>query len=155
VPNGHGGDDHDDANGLERRRSPAGPTSGSGSVAVMDFEETLTALLGMVGRRVDVTVMARSPRSMVAAFSGRLVRGADLTHPSDERASSEALRFAVAGDASEEEGRGGDAAFVLLDPWAFRGARWGEGLASARALTVRLGAVEVVFEPEDPAAADD
>jgi hypothetical protein len=120
----------------------------------MDFEETLTALLSMVGRRVDVTVMARSPRFMVAAFSGRLVRGADLAHPGNERASSEALRFAVAGDESEE-GRGGDAAFVVLDPWAFRGARWGEGLAHARALTVRLGAVEVVFEPVDPAADDD
>lgn len=119
----------------------------------MDFEETLTALLGMVGRRVDVTVMARSPRSMVAAFSGRLVRGADLAHPSDERASSQALRFLVAGDLSEEA-RLGDAAFVLLDPWAFRGARWGDGLAHARALTVRLGAVEVVFEPVDPAADD-
>ena len=41
----------------------------------------LAALLGMFGRRVDVTVMSRSPRSMVAAFSGRLVRGADLGHP--------------------------------------------------------------------------
>ena len=120
----------------------------------MDFEETLTALLGMVGMRVDVTVMARSPRSMVAAFSGRLVRGADLAHPGGERASSEAPRFLVAGDVSEE-GRGGDAAFVLLDPWAFRGARWGDGLAYARALTMRLGAVEIVFEPVDPAAADD
>jgi hypothetical protein len=115
----------------------------------MDFEETLTALLGMVGRRVDVTVLTRSPRSTVAAFSGRLVRGADLAHPGGERTSSEALRFVVAGDVSEE-GRGDDAAFVLLDPWAFRGARWGEGLAYARALTVRLGAVEVVFEPVDP-----
>jgi hypothetical protein len=47
----------------------------------MDFEEMLAALLGMFGRRVDVTVMSRSPRSMVAAFSGRLVRGADLGHP--------------------------------------------------------------------------
>ena len=120
----------------------------------MDFEETLTALLGMVGRRVDVTIMSRSPRAMVAAFSGRLVRGADLGHPGGERASSQALRFSLAGDTSEE-GRGGDAAFVLLDPWAFKGARWGEGPAYARPLTVRLGAADVVFEPVDPAAADD
>ena len=40
---------------------------------------------------------------------------------------------------------------MLLDPWAFKGARWGKGLAYERALRVRLGAVEVVFEPlEDP-----
>ena len=116
----------------------------------MDFEETLTALLGMVGRRVDVSVMSRSPRSLVAAFSGRLVRGADLAHPGGERADSQALRFAVADDVSGER-HGGAAAFVLLDPWAFKGARWDKGPAGERALRVRLGAVEVVFEPlEDP-----
>jgi hypothetical protein len=112
----------------------------------MDFEETLTALLGMVGRRVDVSVISRSPRSMVAAFSGRLVRGADLAHPGGERADSQALRFAIAGDESGES-RGGAAAFVLLDPWAFKGAQWGKGSTDERALRVRLGAVEVVFEP--------
>ena len=119
----------------------------------MDFEETLTALLGMVGRRVDVTVVARSPRATVAAFSGRLVTGADLAHPGGERASGQALRFVLAGEVSEE-GRRGDAAFVLLDPWAFKGARWSERLAGERALAVRLGAVEVLFEPVDLAADD-
>jgi hypothetical protein len=118
---------------------------------VMDFEQTLTALLGMVGRRVDVTVVARSPRSTVAAFSGRLVTGADLEHPGGERASSQALRFALADEVSEES-PGGDAAFVLLDPWAFKGARWSDRRAGERALTVRLGAVEVLFEPVDPTA---
>ena len=114
----------------------------------MDFEETLTALLGMVGRRVEVTVLARSPRATVAAFSGRLVTGTDLAHPRGERASSQALRFALADEVSEE-GRGGDAAFVVLDPWAFKGARWSARRAGERALAVRLGAVEVRFEPVD------
>ena len=60
----------------------------------LGYEAALEAILSLVGRRVDVTVMSADPLGVVGEFAGELTRGDDVRPPS-RAAGGEAFRFAV------------------------------------------------------------
>jgi len=60
----------------------------------LGYEAALEAILSLVGRRVDVTVMSADPLGVVGEFAGELARGDDVRPPS-RAAGGEAFRFAV------------------------------------------------------------
>jgi hypothetical protein len=78
----------------------------------VSFEQTLAALLALIGRRVDVAIA--SPASgLVAHFSGELAQGHELTHG----AAGGPLLFSL-----------GDGATFMISPDAFRAATRRDGL---------------------------
>jgi hypothetical protein len=64
----------------------------------LSFEQTLTALLDLMGAQVEVTLFAREPRGLVATFEGTFDRGRDIQHPTREM-EGEALIFSLSGAA--------------------------------------------------------
>lgn len=70
----------------------------------MDFEATLTALLGMVGSEVDVSVRARADNGppATAQMHGKLCGGRELRAGSTPALPAEAFYFYLA----EDEGLG-------------------------------------------------
>ncbi len=62
--------------------------------SALGFEAALEAILSLVGRRVEVTVISVDALGVVAEFAGELTRGDDVRLPSSAE-EGEAFRFAV------------------------------------------------------------
>ncbi len=92
----------------------------------MTFEETLTALQGMLGRKVTVAISAGAPGTpqvTVASIAGRLARAMNrgpAVIPADDAGVDEwnkhDAQFFVVGESSETG--------FYLSPQAFHAARW-------------------------------
>jgi len=109
----------------------------AGEVA-MTFEETLGALLAMVGQRVDVTVSSAYPLVMVASYEGTLARGDDIEHPSRE---GETFMFGMQ-----------DAAVAfILEQHAFVGAGYVGADATQGLLEIRVGSAILTIDAVDRA----
>jgi hypothetical protein len=109
----------------------------------VDYEETLGALLALIGRRVSVDVYPSHEGAgpgAVAGFVGVLRQATDMQHP-DDAAAPEALLLQV--------GEGADASYLLLEQERFAAAIWrppAEGQDEA-ALVIDVGGVRLVLDP--------
>ncbi len=66
----------------------------------LTFEKALTRLLGLMGDRVEVTILSEEPRGFLARFEGELSTGGEMPHAAYP-AQNEAFIFKLAGsDAS-------------------------------------------------------
>ncbi len=114
-----------------------GPIGDDGSA--LGFEAALEAILSLVGRWVEVTVISVDPLGVVAEFAGELTRGDDVRHPSRTE-EARAFRFTVgAGNSFSVEAR------------LFREASWVRAGSTTGGLRLYLGttAVEVWGEPAE------
>ena len=104
----------------------------------LGYEAALEAILSLVGRRIEVTVISVDPLGVVAEFTGELRRGDDVRHPSSP-AEGQAFRFAVgAGNSFSVEAR------------LFRHASWVRAGSTTGSLRLYLGATAVEVWGEEP-----
>ena len=97
----------------------------------LGYEAALEAILSLVGRRVEVTVISVDPLGVVAEFAGELSHGDNVRHPSRAE-EGQAFRFAVgAGNSFSVEAR------------LFRDAGWVRAGSTAEGLRLYLGATAV------------
>ena len=109
----------------------------------MDYEETLGALLALIGRRVSVDVYPLQEGGRpgpVAGFVGVLRQATDMQHP-DDAAAREALLLQV--------GEGADASYMLLEQERFAAGTWrpAVGGQDEPALLIDVGGVRLVLDP--------
>ena len=109
----------------------------------MDYEQTLGALLGLIGRRVSVDVHPSHERGRpgaVAGFVGELRQATDMQHP-DDAAAREALLLQV--------GEGADASYMLIEQEHFAAGAWQPtpGGQDEPALLIDVGGVRFVLDP--------
>lgn len=62
----------------------------------LTFEKALTRLLGLMGTRVEVTIISEEPRGLLAAFEGQLSAGGEIEQVSYP-AGNEAFAFRLGG----------------------------------------------------------
>ena len=107
--------------------------------SALGFEAALEAILSLLGRWVEITVISANPVGVVAEFEGKLTRGDDVRHPSRAE-DAQAFRFAVGtGNSFSVESR------------LFRGAAWAVRSGSTPgSLTLYLGATAVEVSAEEP-----
>jgi hypothetical protein len=104
----------------------------------LGYEAALEAILSLVGRRVEVTVISVDPLGVVAEFAGELTRGDDVRHP-NRTEEGQAFRFVVgAGNSFSVEAR------------LFREAGWIRAGSTTGSLRLYLGATAVEVWAEDP-----
>jgi hypothetical protein len=109
----------------------------------VDYEETLGALLGLIGRRVSVDVYPSQERARpeaAAGFVGELRQATDMQHP-DDPAAREALLLQV--------GEGADASYMLIEQEHFVTGMWQPtvGGQDEPALLIDVGGVRLVLDP--------
>ncbi len=104
----------------------------------LGYEAALEAILSLVGRRVEVTVMSVDPLGVVAEFAGELTRGDDVHHPSRTE-EGHAFRFAV-----------GDLNSFSVEAPLFREAGWVHAGSTTWSLRLYLGATVVEVWAEEP-----
>jgi hypothetical protein len=106
----------------------------------VDYEETLGALLALIGRRVSVDVYPSREGGAVAGFVGVLRQATDMQHP-DDAAAPEALLLQV--------GEGADASYMLLEQEHFAAGAWRPAAAGQDepALLIDAGGVRLVLDP--------
>ena len=109
----------------------------------MDYEETLAALLRLIGRRVSVDVYPPPERGRpgaVAGFVGELRHATDMQHP-DDVAAREALLLQV--------GEGAEASYMLVEQEHFVAGAWlpDAGGQEEPALLIDVGGVRFVLDP--------
>jgi hypothetical protein len=108
----------------------------------VDYEETLGALLALIGRRVSVDVYPSHEGGgpgAVAGFVGVLRQATDMQHP-DDAAAREALLLQV--------GEGADASYMLLEQEHFAAGAWRPvGGQDEPALLIDVGGVRLVLDP--------
>jgi hypothetical protein len=107
----------------------------------MDYEETLGALLGLIGRRVSVDVYPPQERGQpgaVAGFVGELRQATDMQHP-DDAAAREALLLQV--------GEGAEASYMLIEQEHFVAGAWRVAGQEEPVLLIDLGGVRFVLDP--------
>lgn len=107
---------------------------------VVNLNETLAELVGLVGREVDVTVCTADRQQTVAGFGGELRRAADIFEELRAKYESwqdvtESLMFEV----------GEQRAGFFLDADRFEGAEWTD--PPNRHLEIRLGDVVLMIDP--------
>jgi hypothetical protein len=109
----------------------------------VDYEETLGAVLALIGRRVSVDVYpshAGGGPGAVAGFVGVLRQATDMQHPDDATA-REALLLQV--------GEGADASYMLLEQEHFAAGTWlpTVGGQDEPTLLIVIGGVRLVLDP--------
>jgi hypothetical protein len=109
----------------------------------VDYEETLGALLGLIGRRVSVNVYPPQESGRpgaVAGFVGELRQATDMQHP-DDAAAREALLLQV--------GEGAEASYMLIEQEHFVAGAWRAtgGGQEEPALLIDVGGVRFVLDP--------
>jgi hypothetical protein len=109
----------------------------------LGYEAALEAILSLVGRRVDVTVMSADPLGVVGEFAGELTRGDDVRPPS-RAAEGEAFRFAVGTENS-----------FSVEACLFREAGWVLLGTPKGSLRLYLGATVLQLDPEEQSSATD
>jgi hypothetical protein len=112
-----------------------------GALKSCDYESTLAALQGMLGRELNVQVCAARPgeeipHATVAWLEGELRSGSDIRHPSTA-SYGEAMMFSV-GNASTG---------FLLEPRTFESASWW----TAGTFVIRTAGLVIVVNPGEVA----
>lgn len=64
---------------------------------ILTFEKALTRLLGLMGTRVEVTIVSEEPRGLLAAFEGELSAGGEIEQAVSYPAGNEAFAFRLGG----------------------------------------------------------
>ena len=105
--------------------------------SALGFEAALKAILSLVGRRVEVTVISVDPLGVVAEFAGELTRGDEVRYPSSAE-EGEAFRFAV-----------GACNSFSVEARLFREAGWVRDGSTTGALRLYLGATAVEVWAEE------
>lgn len=107
--------------------------------SALGFEPAVEAILTLVGRRVEVTVVSVDPLGVVAEFAGELTRGDDVRHASRTE-EGPAFRFGVGtGNSFSVEAR------------LFREAGWVRAGSTTGNLRLYLGATAVEVCAEESA----
>ncbi len=97
----------------------------------LGFDAALEAILSLVGRWVEVTVISVDPLGVVAEFAGELTRGDEVRHASRTE-EGEAFRFAV-----------GISNSFSVEARLFREAVWVRAGSATEGLRLYLGATAV------------
>lgn len=106
----------------------------------LDFEEALSAILELVGQKLEVTVVSLNPLGVVAEFYGVLRGGGDIRYPA-RAVEGEAFRCEV-----------GEGSSFSVEERLFRGAGWVRVGSASGSLRLYLGSAVVELTPAETPA---